>query len=277
VSDWRKLIRRKLLKENCMNKFIFVRAIVAIVFFGLFGASWSANASSAKCVAYSIREPIALTSAIAENTLSLLFDEAESFYKAERFKQAAEGYLTLLELSPTHEMSWLRLGNMQQNLGCIDLAREAFERLSPSGIDPVSDVQVRALLNLAIMRAEQTEVLLRQLEQVSLEGNLASVRDRLLERFGRGLAQAPLARLATVAPPAVAAVAAAALAPIALAKPQVAVPVGFAASPAPAPAPATPKRATGKARTQSKAALVDPVAVSSLPVIQYIGGLEPKR
>jgi tetratricopeptide (TPR) repeat protein len=159
----------------------FVLAVGAMVFAS--GASHAASPSV--CHPLEMREPLPGDKSVAPETVQRLLDDAERAYRAKEFTQAKAAYIAVLELTPSNEAAWLRLGNIQQLLGCKELALFAYRHLLPKTPDKIQEVQARGVLNLALIAGEQLTEALTMLSKANLPEELVLLHTELKSRYAR--------------------------------------------------------------------------------------------
>jgi tetratricopeptide (TPR) repeat protein len=115
--------------------------------------------------------PLTLTSAMLPSTIDRMLDESESTYRSGNLRQATDSFRGLLEIAPDTAQAWLRLGNIWQSHGALELAIRAYERSSTLSDDAVSR---KALVNVAMIRLLALELLLDRIEQIDLRGEIAA-------------------------------------------------------------------------------------------------------
>ena len=129
--------------------------------------------------------PIRLVRPLSPHTIEILYKEADSAYRGERWTAAMQGFRVLIGYEPGHGRSWFRIGNLHQQRRQYVAAAGAYRRaaaaIDPTAPDvPAGDAVVRnkALLNLALVNAELARDALSQFEPSSDEeaGMLNEVR-----------------------------------------------------------------------------------------------------
>lgn len=133
---------------------------------------WGAHAQDADRVL----GPIRLVRPLSPHTIEMLYKEADSAYRGERWTAAMQGFRTLVGYEPAHGRAWFRIGNLHQQRRQLVAAAGAYRRataaIDPTAPDvPAADAAVRnkALLNLAFVNAELARDALAQLEPSSDE------------------------------------------------------------------------------------------------------------
>lgn len=149
-----------------LKKYAFSFALTAV---GLTGSFISTNAlatesfrTQTSIANFPTPQRVPLVRPIAVETLQRLFSEAESFYKAQMFKQSYDSLLSLLELEPDYAPAWLRLGNVWQTENRIEFAIKAYSIAAepnegPSYAENV-EARAKALLNLANLHLQRSRL-----------------------------------------------------------------------------------------------------------------------
>jgi len=120
--------------------------------------------------------PIRLVRPLSPHTIEMLYKEADSAYRGERWTAAMQGFRILVGYEPAHGRAWFRIGNLHQQRRQYVAAAGAYRRASaaidPSAPDvPATEAIVRnkALLNLALVNTELARDALTQVEPMSDE------------------------------------------------------------------------------------------------------------
>jgi tetratricopeptide (TPR) repeat protein len=228
-----------------MNR-IFVSVLLVIA--GSLATSAQASPASV-CHPLEMREPLPGNKGVAQETIQRLLDDGERAYRLREFPQAKAAYIAALELAPDNEAAWLRLGNIQQLLGCKELALFAYRHLLPKSPDAIQETQARGVLNLALIAGEQLTEALNMLAKVQLPDDLVLLHTELKSRYARQ-APPPLQQAVQTTP---------SYRPVAV--------QNSLQSLAPPAAPSSATRSRAPARNERP----------ELPLVQYVGGVQGPR
>jgi tetratricopeptide (TPR) repeat protein len=190
------------------------------------------------CHPLEMREPLPGNKGLAPEAVQRLLEDGERAYRLREFPQAKAAYIGALELAPDNEAAWLRLGNIQQLLGCKELALFAYRHLLPKSPETIQETQARGVLNLALIAGEQLTEALNMLAKAKLPDDLVLLHTELKSRYARQAA------------------------------PPVQQAVQQSAPPSYRPTPLTNARARQPSRNDRQ----------DLPLVQYVGGVQgPKQ
>lgn len=101
--------------------------------------------------------PIRLVRPLSPHTIEMLYKEADSAYRGERWTAAIRGFRVLIGYEPGHGRSWFRIGNLHQQRRQYVAAAGAYRRaaaaIDPTAPDvPAGDAVVRNSRRCSIWR-----------------------------------------------------------------------------------------------------------------------------